>query len=181
MDISLQIKQGDITQYEVDALVTAANKQLKGGGGVDGAIHKAGGPAILEECQKIIQKTGTLAAGDAVITGGGNVKANHVIHAVGPVFQDGNHGEPGQLANAYNNALQIANDHGLASIAFPIISTGVYGFPKESAATIAIETVVRFSKTQNKSLEKVIFVCFDEENYTLYQNHFATFEQNNHK
>ena len=148
----------------VDAIVNAANSGLKGGGGVDGAIHRAGGPAIMEECRKI----GGCPTGEAVITTAGNLPARFVIHTVGPVWDGGNKNEEKLLANAYNNSLNLAMENGLKSIAFPNISTGVYGFPKDMASSIAIETTQNFLNSQ-KSTIKVTFVCFDDENYNLYK------------
>ena len=161
---SIKVIKGDITKMHVDAIVNAANSGLKGGGGVDGAIHRAGGPAIMEECRKI----GGCPTGEAVITTAGNLPAKFVIHTVGPVWGGGNKNEEKLLANAYYNSLNLATENGLKSIAFPNISTGVYGFPKDMASSIAIETTQNFLNSQ-KSTIKVTFVCFDEENYNLYK------------
>jgi len=133
---------GDITQQSTDAIVNAANSSLMGGGGVDGAIHRAGGPAILEECRKIVARQGHLPPGEAVQTTGGNLPAVFVIHTVGPIWRDGMQGESGILANAYRNSLRLADRMGLHSVAFPAISTGVYGYPAEAAAAIAVRTVI---------------------------------------
>lgn len=160
----LEAIQGDITKVEVDAVVNAANSGLRGGGGVDGAIHKAGGPTIMEECRKI----GGCPTGEAVITTGGDLPAKYVIHAVGPVWNGGNKNEEKLLASAYRSSLNLAIEHGIKSIAFPNISTGVYGFPKEKAAGIAIETVRRFLADSETDLN-VFFVCFDAENHAIYQ------------
>jgi O-acetyl-ADP-ribose deacetylase len=159
--------QGDITTLATDAIVNAANTSLMGGGGVDGAIHRAGGPQILEECRKIVARQGGCPTGEAVITTGGKLKAKFVIHTVGPVW-NGKTREDELLTNAYENSLQLAVKNGLKTVAFPNISTGVYRFPKERAADIAISTVQRFLE-QHSSLEKVIFCCFDAENLALYQ------------
>ena len=159
--------QGDITKIEVDAIVNAANSSLMGGGGVDGAIHRAGGPAILKECREIIARQGRCETGQAVITSGGNLPAKYVIHTVGPVWNGGNNHEIQLLESAYLNSLKLAIEKGLGIIAFPNISTGIYGFPKEKAAQIAIDTVTRFL-SENPQISKVYFVCFDQENYELY-------------
>ena len=161
---SIKVIKGDITKMHVDAIINAANSGLKGGGGVDGAIHRAGGPAIMEECRKI----GGCPTGEAVITTAGNLPAKFVIHTVGPVWGGGNKNEEKLLANAYYNSLNLAMGNGLKSIAFPNISTGVYGFPKDMASSIAIETTQNFLNSQ-KSTIKVTFVCFDDENYNLYK------------
>lgn len=161
--------QGDITKMQVDAIVNAANSSLLGGGGVDGAIHRAGGKSILEECIKIREKQGGCEVGEAVITTAGNLPAKFVIHTVGPIWNSGTMGEPELLANAYKNSLQLAVEHQAETIAFPNISTGVYHFPKEKAAQIAIETVLEFLE-MNQGIKEVVFVCFEEENYKIYQN-----------
>jgi len=161
----ITLLQGDITKINVDAIVNAANSSLLGGGGVDGAIHRAGGPAILEECRAIRAGCET---GEAVITTAGKLPAKYVIHTVGPVWNGGHNGEPNLLANCYRHSLRLAVENGITTIAFPNISTGIYRFPKPEAATIAITTVQQFI-ANDKSLEKVIFVCFDDENYSLYK------------
>jgi O-acetyl-ADP-ribose deacetylase (regulator of RNase III) len=163
----LELIRGDITKIQVDAIVNAANTSLLGGGGVDGAIHRAGGPAILEDCRKIRARQGGCAVGEAVITTAGNLPAKYVIHTVGPVWNGGNNNEEQLLRNAYHNCLLLAVEHKLETIAFPNISTGVYHFPKPLATEIAVITVKEFMST-NKGIKKVIFVCFDEENYLLY-------------
>jgi len=165
----IELKQGDITKIKVDAIVNAANTSLRGGGGVDGAIHRAGGPVILEECRKIVTRQGGCPVGEAVITTAGNLPAKFVIHTVGPYWSGGNRNERQLLANAYRNSLQLAVEQGVKTIAFPNISTGVYHFPKEEAAEIAINTVKEFLE-RDKSLEKVVFICFDEENYSIYES-----------
>lgn len=161
----IKVQKGDITEIKVDAIVNAANTSLLGGGGVDGAIHRKGGPQILAECRKI----GGCPTGEAVITTAGLLPAKFVIHTVGPVWHGGNNKERELLANAYRNSLKVAEQHDLTTIAFPNISTGVYGFPKDKAATIAVNTVKDFMQTA-KSLKEVIFVCYDTENYQLYDN-----------
>ncbi len=172
MNPKMQLLRGDITKMKVDAIVNAANSSLLGGGGVDGAIHRAGGPQILAECYKIRQRQGGCPTGEAVITTGGKLPASHVIHTVGPVWQGGENGEPQLLADCYRNALQLAVDKGLTSIAFPNISTGIYGYPKAEACQIAIQTVRLFLEAHH-SIEKVIFVCFDETNFQLYAKEMA--------
>ena len=162
----IELIKGDITKVTVDAIVNAANTSLLGGGGVDGAIHRAGGPAILEECRKIVARQGGCKTGQAVITTAGNLPAKFVIHTVGPVWNGGQNGEPQKLADCYRNSLQLAVDNGCKTIAFPNISTGVYRFPKKDAAKIAVDTVSAFLAHTDK-IEKVIFVCFDEENELL--------------
>ena len=156
----LSIIQGDITGQNTDAIVNAANSGLMGGGGVDGAIHRAGGPAIIEECRKIMARIGRLPAGQAVITTAGNLKANHVIHTVGPIWNGGSSGEAQTLASAYHESLKTAVDNGLGSIAFPSISTGAYRYPIEPAAQIALNTVIEFIQTDS-TLREVVFVLFD--------------------
>jgi O-acetyl-ADP-ribose deacetylase (regulator of RNase III) len=166
--LSPQIKiiKGDITKVNVDAIVNAANTSLMGGGGVDGAIHKAGGPSILEECRKIVAKQGGCKTGEAVITSAGALPAKFVIHTVGPVWRGGNKGEQQILSDCYRNSLQLALDNNCKSIAFPNISTGVYGFPKVEAAKIAIATIKDFLIGHNE-IKEIIFICFDQENYDL--------------
>lgn len=163
----MNVVRGDITKMEVDAIVNAANSSLMGGGGVDGAIHRAGGPAILEQCRQIVARQGRCATGEAVITTGGNLPSRYVIHTVGPVWNGGHHNEAQLLANAYRNSLKLARENGVKTIAFPNISTGVYSFPKDKAATIAVETVKSFL-TSDTQIQNVYFVCFDQENYELY-------------
>lgn len=164
----IRLIQGDITTIIVDAIVNAANTSLMGGGGVDGAIHRAGGPAILEECRKIVAKQGGCKTGEAVITRAGNLPAKYVIHTVGPVWNGGGKGEEQLLANAYFNSLILAAENNIRSIAFPNISTGIYHFPKDKASAIAIATAREFLKS-NDVIKEIIFVCFDEENFNLYK------------
>ena len=164
----LQVVHGDITRMEVDAIVNAANSGLLGGGGVDGAIHGAGGPAIMEACRAIRDAQGGCPTGEAVITTGGRLAAPYVIHAVGPVWQGGGKGEDEQLANAYRNSIRVAAQHHLRRLAFPNISTGIYAFPRERAADIAI-AAVREALAKAPEIEQVTFVCFDDENYRLYR------------
>ncbi len=160
----IKLQRGDITQLEVDAIVNAANRSLLGGGGVDGAIHRAGGAEILAECKVI----GGCNTGESVITTAGRMAAKHVIHTVGPIWRGGHRGEANLLKSCYWTSLMLAEEHRLESIAFPNISTGVYGYPKEDAATIAVETVRQFLEEEADTLKEVIFVCFDEENWQLY-------------
>ena len=163
----IEVYLGDITKIKTDAIVNAANTSLLGGGGVDGAIHRAGGKAILEECQKIRNKQGGCKVGEAVITTGGNLSAKFVIHTVGPVWNNGKRNEENFLASAYINSLKLALENPIQTIAFPNISTGIYHFPKIKAAQIAIKTVTDFLKTTDK-ITKVIFVCFNAENHNIY-------------
>ncbi|ANE49206.1 O-acetyl-ADP-ribose deacetylase [Flavisolibacter tropicus] len=165
----IEVIKGDITKMVVDAIVNAANTSLMGGGGVDGAIHRVGGPAILEDCRKIVARQGGCKTGDAVITTAGNLPAKYVIHTVGPIWNGGNSGEQEKLANCYRNSLALALEHNCHTIAFPNISTGVYRFPKKEAASIATNTVKQFLAGTD-SIKSVLFVCFDEENYQLYKD-----------
>jgi len=164
----LAIIQGDITRQSTDAIVNAANPSLMGGGGVDGAIHRAGGPAILEECKKIVAQQGRLPTGKAVITTGGNLKSQYVIHTVGPIWHGGSRNEAELLDSAYYECLKLAAENKLASISFPSISTGAYGYPVDEAAKIAVSTVVSFLKEQATSLKDVVFVLFDSRTYQSY-------------
>lgn len=169
MNNRIELRQGDITEVRCDAIVNAANASLLGGGGVDGAIHRAGGPAILAECKAIVRERGPLPTGQAVITTAGKLPARFVIHTVGPVWS-GNDAEEQEreLADCYRNSLQLALEKGCNTVAFPNISTGVYHFPKERAAQVAIGAVREFLQAHDGP-ERVIFVCFDAENYQLYQ------------
>jgi O-acetyl-ADP-ribose deacetylase (regulator of RNase III) len=160
--------QGDITKQATDAIVNAANSSLMGGGGVDGAIHRAGGSAILEECKKIVARQGRLPAGQAVITTGGNLKARYVIHTVGPIWRGGGGNEAALLKSAYYECLKAATENKIASVSFPSISTGAYGYPVDEAAEIAAGTVISFLEEQATSLEKVVFVLFDSRTYQSY-------------
>jgi len=164
----IKVIQGDITKIKVNAIVNAANTSLLGGGGVDGAIHREGGKAILEDCIRIRDKQGGCKVGEAVITTAGNLPAKFVIHTVGPIWNGGNENEEQLLSNAYRNSLQIAIDNNVETITFPNISTGVYGFPKDKAANIALSTVLDYLKPDH-TIKDVIFVCFDKENYDIYQ------------
>ncbi|MBV5311694.1 MAG: O-acetyl-ADP-ribose deacetylase [Prolixibacteraceae bacterium] len=168
MKTQIKLIFGDITKLEVDAIVNAANSSLMGGGGVDGAIHKAGGPQILAECREIVVRQGRCATGNAVITSGGNLPAKFVIHTVGPIWRGGYNNEPQLLQNAYINSLKLAVENRIETIAFPNISTGVYGYPKDKAAEIAVKTVTDFL-SRTEQIQQVHFVCFDQENFDLYQ------------
>jgi len=168
MAARITLQKGDITKLEVDAIVNAANTSLLGGGGVDGAIHRAGGPAILEACMQIRNKQGGCATGQAVITTGGSLPAKFVIHTVGPVWTGGNNNEYKLLANAYRNSLKLAAENNIERIAFPSISTGIYHFPKKLAAAIALAEARKFT-AEDVIIKEVIFICFDEENYEIYK------------
>jgi O-acetyl-ADP-ribose deacetylase (regulator of RNase III) len=161
----LSLLKGDITTLHTDAIVNAANESLLGGGGVDGAIHRAAGPGLLAECRLL----NGCPTGEARITKGYDLPARYVIHTVGPVWHGGNKGEALLLSNAYHNSLLLAKEQNISTIAFPNISTGVYHFPKEQAAAIAVETVKKFINQQPDLLKELIFVCFDEENYSIYE------------
>ncbi|HOD52600.1 MAG TPA: O-acetyl-ADP-ribose deacetylase [Candidatus Hydrogenedentes bacterium] len=162
---TIETIRGDITKEHVDAIVNAANKSLLGGGGVDGAIHRAGGPAILEACRKL----NGCETGDAKITTGGNLPAKYVIHTVGPVYRDGEHGEPGKLASCYRRSLGVALENAVKTIAFPAISCGVYGYPIPDAAEIALETVEDFLQSR-QGIEHVRFVLFSEDVYEPFED-----------
>jgi O-acetyl-ADP-ribose deacetylase (regulator of RNase III) len=151
---------GDITSETTDAIVNAANSSLLGGGGVDGAIHRAGGPAILAECRQSVSQIGSLPAGKAVITTGGRLSAKHVIHTVGPIYHDGEHGESEKLASCHRESIRLADEHTLQSLSFPAISTGAFGYPVSEAAPIAISTAVEALAAANH-VSKVRFVLFD--------------------
>ncbi|MES2775251.1 MAG: O-acetyl-ADP-ribose deacetylase [Bacteroidota bacterium] len=172
--MKIELINADITTLEVDAIVNAANSSLLGGGGVDGAIHRKGGPAILDACIAIRNKQGGCKTGEAVITGAGNLPAKYVIHTVGPVWNGGKKDEALLLANCYHHSLALALEHGIKTIAFPNISTGIYHFPKEKAASIALKTVSGFA--EKEQFDRIIFVCFDEENFQLYKELLADIE-----
>ncbi|SHF38037.1 O-acetyl-ADP-ribose deacetylase (regulator of RNase III), contains Macro domain [Caldanaerobius fijiensis DSM 17918] len=162
----IKLIKGDIVEQEVDAIVNAANSALAGGGGVDGAIHRAGGPTIDEECRVIREQCGGCPTGHAVITGGGNLKAKYVIHAVGPIWKGGNFNEDNLLASAYIESLKLAEEYNIKTIAFPSISTGAYGFPVERAARIALRTVADY--LVNSDIKEVRFILFSERDYEVY-------------
>ena len=161
----LELVEGDITQQDTAAIVNAANSGLAGGGGVDGAIHRAGGPQIMAECRRI----GGCPTGQAVITSGGNLKARHVIHTVGPIYNRGKDGEPELLASAYRNSLRVAVENNLKSIAFPSLSTGAYGYPLNDAAAVALRTVADYLKHEPHQLQLVRFVLFGGRAYGAYE------------
>lgn len=163
----LELHQGDITRLAVDAIVNAANSGLRGGGGVDGAIHRAGGPAIMVECRQI----SGCPTGQAVVTTAGNLQARYVIHAVGPIWRGGDHGEPELLRSAYANSLLRAEEHDVATIAFPSISTGVYGYPIEQACPIAVSAVLDHIR-RSTSLQRVVFCLFSAHDHAVYESHF---------
>lgn len=164
----IRVQRGDITKMEVDAIVNAANSGLRGGGGVDGAIHRAGGPTILKECDSIRAKQGGCPTGEAVITGAGNLPARHIIHTVGPVWRGGNSDEALCLSNCYRNSLDLARKHGLKTVAFPCISTGVFGYPPDQAAPLAVRTVKEFC-SNHPEIEEVTFCVFNPSDELLYK------------
>jgi O-acetyl-ADP-ribose deacetylase len=164
----LRLVVGDITKIRVDAIVNAANSGLRGGGGVDGAIHRAGGPAIMRELDEIRASSGGCPTGGAVATGAGALPAQHVFHAVGPIYHDGLHGEAEHLANCYRKCLELAEQHGVRSINFPAISTGVYGYPVEEAAGIALETIASRLRRPECPVRDVLIVLFDQSAYAVH-------------
>lgn len=174
--MNIEIVLGDITQLQVDAIVNAANSSLMGGGGVDGAIHAAGGPEILAACKVIRQQQGGCKTGDAVVTPAGQLAAQFVIHTVGPVWRGGDNNEPEQLASCYENSLKIADELKCQSIAFPNISTGVYGYPKIPAAQVALNAIKR-QLADLKNIQQIYLVCFDRESYDIYQQVMQQFDQ----
>ena len=168
--VKLGIIQGDITNQDTDAIVNAANSRLIGGGGVDGAIHRAGGPAILDECKQIVARQGRLPTGKAVITTAGNLKARHVIHTVGPIWYGGDKGEPELLASAYRESLELAVENQLYSISFPSISTGVYGYPVDTASRVAVGAVITSLRRGVTAVREVVFVLFDSQIFSAYSS-----------
>jgi O-acetyl-ADP-ribose deacetylase (regulator of RNase III) len=171
MDLTrtIAIVRADITTLDVDAIVNAANTSLLGGGGVDGAIHRAAGPKLLAECEQI----GGCPTGEARITRGYRLPARHVVHTVGPVWRGGTYGEDEQLASCYRNSLALALDHGLRTIAFPAISTGVYRFPLERATSIALRETKRFLEAHPDTFDRVVFACFDRVTLDAYEKALA--------
>ena len=168
----LTLVEGDITHQDTDAIVNAANTRLMGGSGVDGAIHRAGGPSIMQECKAYIREHGSLPVGEAMMTTGGNLHARYVIHTVGPFWQGGEHGEAEKLANAYRNSLQLALDNGLKTVAFPSISTGVYRYPTDQAAQVALGAIREFCET-NPGLDEVRMVLFGGAALKVYEEALA--------
>ena len=168
----LALWEGDITKLAVDAIANAANSRLIGGGGVDGAIHRTGGPSIMRELDAIRERTGGCPTGSAVLTSAGNLPARYVLHAVGPVYRDGRHGEPELLASCYRTCLQLAQENGAKTVSFPSISTGVYGYPMEEAAEIAIRTVAEFLPQPGCPIERVTLVVFGQEPLRTYERVF---------
>lgn len=165
----IEVVQGDLTKENADAIVNAANRSLLGGGGVDGAIHRAGGPAILEECRKLRG----CDTGDAKITTGGNLPARHVIHTVGPVYRGGGRSEPEMLASCHRRSLEVARQNNLKTVSFPAISCGVYGYPIEDAAKIAVGTVAEFV-AENPGFERIRFVLFGPDTYPAFEKALKT-------
>lgn len=170
---TLRLVQGDITRVAVDAVVNAANAALRGGGGVDGAIHRAGGPVIMEELDRIRAVQGGCPAGSAVVTSAGNLPARYVFHAVGPIWRGGTHGEPELLASCYRTAMRLAAEYGVRTISFPAISTGVYGYPVEQAAPLALRTVIG-ALEEETGVETAVFVLFDRATFEAYAQALET-------
>ena len=170
---TIRLRLGDITAEDVDCIVNAANSSLMGGGGVDGAIHRAGGPQIVEECRAIRKSQGECPTGEAVLTTGGRLRARYVIHTVGPVWQGGMRNEDQLLRNAYNTSLRLAAEKGLSSIAFPSISTGAYGFPVERASRIAFDTVCTFVR-DHRVIREVRFIVFSDHDFQVYRRLFQS-------
>jgi O-acetyl-ADP-ribose deacetylase (regulator of RNase III) len=165
---TIELREDDITRVAADAIVNAANSALAGGGGVDGAIHRAGGPEIMRELDIIRKQIGRLPTGDAVVTSAGKLPARYVFHTVGPVYRDGDHDEPALLASCYRNCMRLADERGVATIAFPAISSGVYGYPLAAAARIAVREVVAYLDRAPTAVQRVIFVVFDHSASNVY-------------
>lgn len=165
---TIRLVVGDITKIRVDAIVNAANSGLRGGGGVDGAVHRAGGPAIMRELDVVRAAQGGCPTGSAVVTGAGALPAKHVFHAVGPIYRGGGQGESEQLASCYRTCLELAEQSGLRTISFPAISTGVYGYPLEEAASIALKTVAEHLRKSGSGVRDVLMVLFDQGSYDVY-------------
>jgi O-acetyl-ADP-ribose deacetylase len=165
---TVRLVTGDITRVAADAIVNAANSALAGGGGVDGAIHRAGGPSIMRELDAIRAKVGRCDTGSAVVTAAGNLPAKHVFHAVGPVYRDGKHQEPELLASCYRTCLELAEQHGARTVSFPSISTGIYGYPMPDAAAIALREVIAHLDRQSSAVDTVIFVLYDQRAYDIH-------------
>jgi O-acetyl-ADP-ribose deacetylase (regulator of RNase III) len=164
----LRLVIGDITRIRVDAIVNAANAGLRGGGGVDGAVHRAGGPAIMRELNDIRATSGGCATGEAVVTTAGALPAQHVFHAVGPIYRDGQHGEAAHLSSCYRRCLELAEEHGVRTISFPAISTGVYGYPVEEAAAIALDTIAQHLQQPQCGVREVLLVLYEQGFYDLH-------------
>jgi len=171
--MNVRVLRGDITKVEADVIVNAANAGLMGGGGVDGAIHRAGGPSIMAECDRVRTERGGCPTGGVAFTGAGKLKAKYVAHAVGPVWRGGDSDEAGLLRSCYERALEGAEERGAASIAFPCISTGIYGYPKRLAAREAAQAVRSFER-RAKSLKEVLFVIYDDESFRIYEELFPS-------
>ena len=165
---AIELARGDITRESTDAIVNAANSSLMGGGGVDGAIHRAAGPSILDECRAIVAKQGFLEVGEVVATSGGRLKVRHILHTVGPIYEDGTQGEPEYLASCYRESVRLADSLGVKSMAFPSISTGIYGYPVELAAPIALKAVAE-AMGEAKTVELARFVLFDDHTFAAYE------------
>ena len=168
--VKFSITKGDITRQTTDAIVNAANSSLMGGSGVDGAIHRAGGPAILAECKQIVSRQGRLPVGEAVITTAGNLMAKYVIHTVGPVWHGGSKGEAESLASTYRQSLNLAAEQKMDSISFPSISTGAYGYPVDKAARVALGTVIAFQHERTSSIKEMVFVLFNSQTFVAYSS-----------
>jgi O-acetyl-ADP-ribose deacetylase (regulator of RNase III) len=164
----LRLVVGDITKIRVGAMVNAANSYLAGGGGVDGAIHRAGGPTLMQELDAIRAEAGGCPTGSAVATGAGSLPAQHVFHAVGPIYRDGMHGEPKQLASCYGTCFELAEQHGARTISFPAISTGAYGYPLEEAARVALETIASRLRSADCKVQEVLLILFDQGTYSVH-------------
>ncbi len=170
----LRLMVGDITKVPADAIVNAANSALRGGGGVDGAIHRAGGPSIMEELNQIRAQIGHCPTGSAVVTGAGNLPAKYVFHAVGPIYQDGKHGEERLLASCYETCMRLAAERNVKKITFPSISTGAYGYPVEEAAPVALRTVLSVLQQGETPVEEAVFVLFDQRTFEAYSRALDT-------
>jgi O-acetyl-ADP-ribose deacetylase (regulator of RNase III) len=164
----LRLVIGDITKIRVDAIVNAANAGLRGGGGVDGAVHRAGGPAIMRDLNEIREKSGGCPTGSAVATTAGALPAQHVFHAIGPIYRDGKHGEPEHLASCYRKCLELAEEHGVRTISFPAISTGVYGYPVEEAARVALDAITQHLEKPECGVREVLLVLYEQGFYDLH-------------
>ncbi len=176
-DRILELKEGDITRIPVDAIVNAANSHLAGGGGVDGAIHRAAGPGMMKELDAIRTRIGRCPTGSAVVTSAGDLPARFVFHAVGPIYRDGRHNEAALLSSCYKTCLHLADQHGLASISFPSISTGVYGYPIEEAADIALEAVINLLRAGTTTVHRIVLVQFGRSDHNVYLRKARVFRE----